>query len=422
MNLLKRNDHWHIRRRVPRRYKPIEPRDYVWISLHTDLEAVARRKAPAVWEEMLEAWEARLHGDGDDAEALFAAAKHLAGIRGYRYLTAQDVARLPREELFKRIETAMKPDGTLDKIEARAVLGGAQKPEITLSRALDQFWPLASDRIIGKSPDQVRRWENPRKKAFANLIAVIGDKPLQDITADDMLDFRNWWLDKIRAEGLTPNSANKDIIHIANVLRTVNKMKRLGLDLPLTELSIKEGDKITRPPFSTEWIKTKLLAPGALDGLNPEARAILLGMVNTGYRPSEGAALTADQIRLDHAVPHISIEPVGRQLKSQYSRRKLPLVGISLEAFRAFPQGFPRYQDSASLSATVNKFLRENGLLETPKHSMYSLRHSLEDRLLAAGVDDRLRRDWLGHRLDRERYGAGASLEHMRDLIAQIAL
>lgn len=30
-----------------------------------------------------------------------------------------------------------------------------------------------------------------------------------------------------------------------------------------------------------------MLSPGALDGLNGEARAILLGMVNTGYRPSE---------------------------------------------------------------------------------------------------------------------------------------
>jgi len=422
MKLIKRNDHWHIRRRVPRRFAEIDQRDYVWVSLHTDLEDVAKRKAPAVWAELLEAWEAKLHGDGDDAEARFAAARHLAGIRGFRYLPAADVAKLPRDELFRRIEAAIRPDGTVDKIEARATLGGAQKPELTLSRALKAFWSLAADRTTGKSPDQIRRWENPRKKAIANLIAVIGDKALHEITADDMLDFRAWWLEKMRDESLTANSANKDFIHIANVLRTVNKMKRLGLDLPLTDLAIKAGEKVTRPPFSPEWIKTKLLAPGALDGLNHEARAILLGMVNTGYRPSEGAALTRDQIRLDHAVPHISIEPVGRQLKSQYARRRIPLLGVSLEAFRAFPEGFPRYRDSAALSATVNKFLRENHLLETPKHSMYSLRHSFEDRMLAAGIDERIRRDLFGHSLNRERYGAGATLEHMRDLLLPITL
>jgi len=206
------------------------------------------------------------------------------------------------------------------------------------------------------------------------------------------------------------------------VLRTVNKMKRLGLDLPLSDLSIREGEKKTRPAFSTAWIKETLLAPGALDGLNAEARAILLGMVNTGYRPSEGAALTAAQIRLDAEVPHISIEPIGRQLKSQYARRKIPLLGVSLDAIKAYPNGFPRYRDSAALSATINKFLRENNLLETPAHSMYSLRHSFEDRMLAAGVDDRIRRDLFGHSLNRERYGHGASLEQARDLLAPIAL
>jgi integrase len=99
----------------------------------------------------------------------------------------------------------------------------------------------------------------------------------------------------------------------------------------------------------------------------------------------------------------------------------IPLTGVSLDAFRQFPEGFPRYRNTANLSAVVNKFLRTNGLLETPRHSFYSLRHSFEDRMLAAGIDDRIRRDLFGHRLDRERYGKGASLEHMAELVAGIA-
>jgi integrase len=218
------------------------------------------------------------------------------------------------------------------------------------------------------------------------------------------------------------NSANKDLIHLGDVLKTVNSMKRLGLALPLGELSFREGEARTRPPFSLDWIATRLLAPGAHDGLNDQARGLLLGMVNTGYRPSEGAALAAATIRLDGDVPHIAIEPDGRQLKSRYARRAIPLAGVSLEAFRAFPEGFPRYRDSATLSATVNKYLRANGLLETPAHSLYSLRHSFDDRMLAAGIDDRIRRDLFGHRLDRERYGKGASLAHLAGLVRRIAL
>ena len=422
MKFVNRNGHLHFRKRVPKRFADIEEREYVWISLHTDLEDVARRKAGAVWEEMLEAWEAKLHGDTEDYDERLAAAKHLAGIRGFRYLPASQVAKLPNKEFYDRAMKTMRKDGSIDEREAEAVMGLVPKPKLTISAALKDFWKLAHDRTMGKSPDQIRQWENPRKKAVRNLIEVIGDKEISQITGDDMLDFREWWMDKIRSEGLTPNSANKDLIHIGNILRTVNKMKRLNLNLPLSDLSIKEGDKKTRPAFSTEWIKTKILAPGAMDGLNAEARAILLGMINTGYRPSEGSGLTSAQIKLDHAIPHISIEPVGRQLKSQYSKRKIPLLGVSLEAFKQFPDGFPRYRDSASLSATVNKYLRTHGLLETPEHSLYSLRHSFEDRMLAAGIDERIRRDIFGHALNRERYGGGASLEMARDLLSPIAL
>ena len=422
MKFVNRNGHLHFRKRVPRRFAGIEDREYVWISLHTDLEEVARRKAGAVWEEMLEAWEAKLHGDTEDYDERLAAAKHLAGIRGFRYLPSKQVAKLPADQFYDRVRKVMRRDGTFDMKEAEAALGAVPKPKLTLSQCLKEFWRLAADRTVGKSEDQIRRWRNPRIKAMKNLIDVIGDQEIGAITADDMLDFREWWMERIRNEGLTPNSANKDLIHVGNVLRTVNKMKRLGLALPLGDLAIKEGEKKTRPAFSVEWIKGKLLAPGALDGLNREARAILLGMVNTGYRPSEGAGLTAAQIRLDHEVPHISIEPVGRQLKSQYARRKIPLLGVSLEAFRQFPEGFPRYRDSAALSATVNKFLRKHGLLETPEHSLYSLRHSFEERMMAAGIDDRARRDMFGHRLDRERYGGGATLAMMRDMLAPLSL
>lgn len=132
--------------------------------------------------------------------------------------------------------------------------------------------------------------------------------------------------------------------------------------------------------------------------------------------------LTAAQIRLDSNVPHIKIEAVGRTLKTDSSERIIPLVGISLEAFRQFPNGFPRYADNPSLSDTINKFLRENKLLETEAHSLYSLRHSFEDRLLAAGVDERIRADLMGHQIKRERYGSGASLSHLQAILQRIAL
>nr|WP_306266483.1 tyrosine-type recombinase/integrase [Pararhizobium sp. IMCC3301] len=364
-------------------------------------------------------------GDSEDAERRFEAAKELAAVRGFRYLPAQRVAELPREDLLERVSVAKASHtGKSEKVravETAAVLGGVAQPPITVTRALDLYWQLAADKCIGKSDDQLRRWRNPRIKAVSNFISVVGDKALPDISGDDMLDFRSWWFEKLESEGLTPNSANKDLIHLGDVLKTVNKMKRLALVLPLSDLSFKEGEAKQRPPFSESWIRDKLLAPGALDGLNTEARCIVLGMVNTGYRPSEGAALTPAQIRLDDNVPHISIEPIGRQLKSRNARRVIPLVGVSLDAFKECPKGFPKYRDSATLSATVNKYLRANGLMESPDHSLYGLRHSFEDRLLAAGIDERVRRDLFGHALNRERYGKGATLEALQGVIQRVA-
>ena len=60
--------------------------------------------------------------------------------------------------------------------------------------------------------------------------------------------------------------------------------------------------------------------------------------------------------------------------------------------------------------------------METPEHTLYSLRHAFEDRMLAAGIDDRIRRELFGHRQTRERYGQRASLDHLADVVRSIAL
>ncbi|SED24591.1 DUF6538 domain-containing protein [Rhodobacter sp. 24-YEA-8] len=75
MKPILRGTTYHLRKRVPQRYRPVEPRDTVWISLHTDSEKVAKAKAPAAWSELVEAWEAKLFGKEADAEQFFEAAK-----------------------------------------------------------------------------------------------------------------------------------------------------------------------------------------------------------------------------------------------------------------------------------------------------------------------------------------------------------
>ncbi|WP_323042882.1 DUF6538 domain-containing protein [Gemmobacter sp.] len=422
MSIIRRNQTFHLRRRVPRRYRDVEQREMILLSLHTDSESAAKAKADVVWREMIEAWEAKMDGANAEAEDRLAHAKELAAKRGYRYLTARQVAALPLEELLKRIEAVPMRNGKVDIQEAEALLGGARPHAITVSRALDLYWEVEGIRAAGKSEDQIRRWKNPRLKAIRNFVEQMGDLVIGEITTEQLFQFRGWWAKRVLAGDVGHNSANKDFIYVTSTLRAVARAKGINLLFSTDGLAFKEDKSKTRPAFSVAWIREKLLAPGALSGLNTEARCILLGMVNTGYRPSEGASLTADLIRLDKKYPHISIEPVGRALKSPNAKRIIPLVGVSLEAFKEFPKGFPRYADNPGLSDTINKFLRENKLLETPGHSLYSLRHSFEDRLLAAGVDERVRRDLMGHSLDRERYGHGGDLERLHADVSKIAI
>ncbi|MEQ8657448.1 MAG: hypothetical protein RIC24_09090 [Hyphomicrobiales bacterium] len=282
MSIARRGRLFHLRRRVPRRYRDVEPRETVWISLHTDSQTIALSKANRAWSQMIEAWEARLAGKREDADVRYEAARDLARARGFLYLDAGAVAKLPIETVVERVEAIPAPANQPDPFEAAALLGTVPQPRITVTKALELYWTLAREKTFGKSEDQLRRWEAPRNKAIKNFVAVVGDKEIANITRDDMLDFRQHWLDRIEAGEVTANSANKDLIHLGDVLKTVNTMKRLGLTLPLGELSFKGGEVRPRPPFSDDWIRTRLLAPGALDGLNGQARALLLGMINTG--------------------------------------------------------------------------------------------------------------------------------------------
>ncbi len=425
MKLTKRNKIFYIVRRIPKKYQTIDSRVQIWINLQTDSETEAHRKAPEVWEHQLAIWEAQLAGDTDDIRDKMDAARELASVRGYRFLPARRVATLPTIEMLDRIDAVQVVNGKPLTQDAAALLGGLEQPSLTISQALEVYWKLAKDKTFGKSDDQIRKWRNPRIKAIKNLIGVIGDKQLSDIEPDDTLDFRDWLSSRIQDGEIIASSANKDITHMSAVLKTVNKKKRLGLDLPLSDLSFKNDDNDTRLPFSDKWIKERILADGALDGLNDEARCIVLLMINTGARPSELAGLRQEDIRLSHNIPHIAIEPYdGHQLKNKTAKRTIPVTGVSLEALRGFADGFPRYANSsASLSGVVNKYFRNNNLEETPEHTFYGLRHSFEDRMLQEPtMDERIRRDLMGHSLGRQRYGQGATLDHAEGLLQAKAI
>ena len=417
-----RNGTYYLRRRVPDRYRAFEDRRVVHVSLHTDSRSEAETRIRATWQGMIDAWDAMAAGDTATADTQMAAARALAKSKGFSYLPASRVVNLPIGDLLDRLEAATNRQGKLDRLLGPALLGTVSTPKISITGAWDVFWKLTESDRDGMTPDQVRIWTNPRHRAIRFMAEVLGDMPLTDLGQDEMMDYRERMYDRVKTTGIQKASVNKEMGHAFHIIRTVNVVRRMGLKVSFAGMMLSHAESNTRQPFSETWIKDRLLAPGALDGLNLQARCILLGMVNTGYRPSEGAGLRGEDIRLDTDIPHIHINATHRKIKTRESERTLPLLGVSLDAFRACPDGFPRYRDKSSHAAVINNFLSNNGLRETPEHSLYGLRHSFEDRLLNAGVDERIRRDLMGHKLrDRERYGAGARLSIMADMVRIIA-
>ncbi|MEP1327014.1 hypothetical protein [Pseudophaeobacter sp.] len=64
----------------------------------------------------------------------------------------------------------------------------------------------------------------------------------------------------------------------------------------------------------------------------------------------------------------------------------------------------------------MNKYLSNNHLKESPLHVAFSLRHYVENALLAAEVDDRVRADILGHKYN------GGALEGRHLALEKVAL
>ncbi len=422
MSIVLRNKTYWLKRRVPKQYARVESRTVVWCSLKTDDPDVAKVKHKEVWNQFTTAWESLKQGEEGIAEERFLAAKELAKAKGIKFLDPQKVTRLPIEDILDRVELA---EGTKNvSVGTRAYLGAIDPPPITITKAQELFFDLAVDDTKGKTADQIRRWQNPKKKAFKNLIGLIGDKDIFEIDRDDMIDFYQWWRERIENEGLSPNSANKDMGAIQSALKRLRKHYQWKHEFPIGDLSIRDEGGSSRGTYSDEFIQDMILRNGALDGLNDEARIILLLIINTGARPSEIAGLLSKHINLSHNIPHIMIRAEGRKLKTTRSSRDIPLLGVSLDAVRELElqdeKAFPRYFGKDAISAVLNKYLKENGLKESPAHTVYSLRHAFEDRMLRAGIDQRIRADILGHDFDRPNYGEGGGLVHKQSVLRAV--
>lgn len=423
---------WYLKRRVPNRYASVEPRAVIWDSLKTDSYSVALQKCAGVWLSYIEGWEARLAGRDGDAAEKFRAAQHLAAVRGFQFLSIDKVEHAPLEEVLRRVEASRRADGMPDEAVASALLGGGEAPKLRLSSLLAHVEALTAHENRFKNIEQMRLWRSPRNRAVANLMTALGnDIEVASIGPAEARAHKKMWQDRRTRNGQAADTANKDFTYMSGMLaQFYEDLEHEDPPRPYAGLSI--SDRHAMPTQKREvpvdWIVDKWFAVGAFDGLNSEARDVLLVSIETGCRQSEIFNLPASAICLDDPIPHLRIKNEEsddpnerREVKNLPSHREIPLVGVALAAAKRQPAGFPRYRNKSSYSAAVNKYLRANALLPAGV-TIGGIRHSWESRMKRAGYDTDDRGELMGHSLKgrrgREVYGDAMSLSD-RLLVAQ---
>ncbi len=424
--LTRRGATWHFVRRVPAEFADLDRRGVVRHSTRIRVadDRIGRRAARVAHtlNEALERfWKELTDGRSNQNLTRYDEARRRARTLGFDYIPNSELISLPQEKRLERLETLVAKGLTHDPSAREALLGTLQRPSFNLSRLFEEYEAATKDEVKDLSPDQLRIWRNGRMRAVARFVKVVGDKPVAELTHADAIEYSEWWRERVVDDAVIAKTANKDMGQLSRMLKDMSIRRRLNLPDIFKGLHLRGETEKCRLPYEPSFIQTRFLA-GALDGLNEDARFVMYVMIETGLRLSEIVNLRENTIVLDARVPHVRIVADGRRLKTQDSEREIPLVGVALKALTHRPHGFPKYRDKATtLSATVNKFLLENGLRPTRDHSLYSLRHSFRDRLVAVETPDSLIDSLMGHKTYKPKYGKGPSLELKLKFLEQIA-
>lgn len=436
---------WWYNRRVPSRFAKLDTRARIKQSLGTTSIDQARYKRDRLAEADEHYWASLMlaHEGGADASAdtmraadlryRRAAARALAA--GFEYRPLDEIlSQESLEQILARllaVQNLAGPQEIPRPQDAEALLGGAPKPQVTVSQAFEIFrTKIAYNAVMYKSPNQRAAWEKKKSGSVQYFIDFAGDIALEDITRELALKYQAHWAAQIMPKNpkeapVAPNTANRHIGNIRSLYR--DYYKHIGEEErpnPFRNMHFKAKSRTEVPPFSADWVRTRMLVPGAFRKWRPELQLITWMLIETGCRPSEIINLRIEDFHMDGPVPYISIRArLDREVKTDTSERDIPLVGVALEAARrAAPRAFEHYRDKGELfSAVMMKNFRNRKLLETPAHKIYSLRHAFEKRMQEANIDYGLRCLLMGHKTTRPVYGDGGSLQYRQAELLKIA-
>ena len=435
---------YYYYRHIPTRVQPFYSGKTIRIALKTRSAEIARMRRDELVEADDQYWaQLRLSLDleaaGQSMETgiarqRYAIATARAMAAGFRYWPMDELADPTHiEEIVRRVLAVRDKAGSdspADRSIVDAVLGGVEVPKTTVSEAMDIYKDkIAVGDLMNKSPEQKTLWHATKDRSLKYFVEVIGDLPMSDITREHAQAYFTWWNAQLspadpNQKPKKPKTAGRHFSDIRNLyteyFRYMGEEERPN---PFRNLNFTGKSRTVVPAFPAGWVRDRILVRGALDGLLKELHLAAFMLIETGCRPGEIINLRREDIILDDKVPHIAIRARDdREVKTETSIRKIPLVGVSLLAAQRAPDGFERYRDkSNAFSAALGAAFKRRGLFPTSDHVIYSFRHSFEQRMQEANIDYALRCLLMGHKHDRPKYGDGGSMAYRRGELIKIA-
>lgn len=290
-----------------------------------------------------------------------------------------------------------------------ATLGDARK--IYLKEHVGADDPATDSRVVGFT-----------NRVVDAAIAVIGRDPeLTAITREDARNVRDEMLDRVKVTGkgvgekVSASTVGRELSILSAVVNY--GIRELGLpdntanpfhNLPVARVAKGKGQKPEekRDPFPPDVLKA--VRSRILGRCSPPLALVWRMLEGTGCRLAEVTGLMVEDVDASGPFPNVRVTwNENRRLKTETSRRSVPIVGDALEAAKEalnlaegstmlFPD-YGRRRGSDAASAALMKQVRE--VTTNPKHVVHSLRHNMKDRLMLAEVASLDQNLILGHAL-----------------------
>lgn len=167
------------------------------------------------------------------------------------------------------------------------MLGLVEPSAVSMSEAFTIYCEkICAVNLKGKSDAQIKNWTEVKRRAANNFIALCSDLPMDAIKHSHAKQVFGWWSGRVNpTDGSKPlhaNSTNKDLTNLRILFeRFWAYQGDETRENPFRNLRFKNVVYKDIPPFETEWIRSKILAPGMFDGMNDEARCTIYALIET---------------------------------------------------------------------------------------------------------------------------------------------